>query len=370
MNNPRKWFHFAMFGEKEGKWMRILLSPLCLLSFFYGVAMRARVWLYDRGIFSSQSLSAKVISVGNITLGGTGKTPFAHYLAEVIQAMGFRVAILSRGYKGNYAGLYGVVSDGEKILMEPREAGDESYLLARKLKGIPILVGRKRFLSGNFAIEEFKSQVIILDDGFQHLSLKRDINLLLLDARNLFGNGRVFPRGALREPISQMKRADALILTKCDESVNVIKLKEKLNKFVNNLPIFALHYTPVGIERWGEKDPLPIEFLRNRRVWAFTGIGRPGSFREVLTGLGARVAGFEVFPDHYWYKPEDFQRLAEEGAKSGAEVLITTEKDMVRLKGFLPEKLALWAIVVRHEFVNNTQKEFEEFLLGKLGRRQ
>ncbi len=367
MSKTRNWFHFIISAKKESKWVKIILSPLCLLSFFYGAAMRIRVWLYGQGFFPSHSLSAKVISVGNITLGGTGKTPFAAFLAEAAQARGLRAAVLSRGYKGNFSGPCGVVSNGEKILMTPRESGDESYLLARELKGVPVLVGRKRWISGNYAVEKFKSQVIILDDGFQHLSLKRDINLLLLDAQNLFGNGWVFPRGSLREPLNQVKRADAVILTKCDQSDNINKLKGNLVEFVGNLPVFAMHYIPVEIKPWGGTDTLSVDLLKNRKVWAFTGIGEPDSFQRTLATLGARVVGFEAFPDHYWYKSEDFQRLANEGEAGGAEVLITTEKDMIRLEGFAPGKLSLWAVAVKHEFLENTRKEFEEFLWTKAG---
>lgn len=367
MANSRKWFHFIVSGGKEGKLVKIVLSPLCLLSFFYGLAVWARSWFYDRGIFSSHSLPGKVISVGNITMGGTGKTPFAAWLAKAAQARGFRVAFLSRGYKGNFPGPYGVVSDGEKIFMDARQAGDESYLVARKLQGIPIIVGRKRCLSGKFAIAKYKSQVVILDDGFQHLGLKRDVNLLLLDAQNPFGNGWLFPRGSLREPLSQVKRADAVILTKCDQSDNINKLKEKLNKLAHNLPIFAMRYIPTGIHSRGEGKTLPIEDLQNRKVWAFTGIGQPQSFLKTLLAMGACVVGFEAFPDHYWYKARDFKRFMKEGETKGAEVLVTTEKDMVRLEGFIPGKLSLWAVSVKHEFVENERNEFERFLWAKSG---
>jgi len=367
MSKTRNWFHSIFSAKKESKWVKILLSPLCLLSFFYGSAMRIRAWLYARGFFPSHSLSAKVISVGNITLGGTGKTPFASFLAEAVPARGFRAAVLSRGYKGNYAGPCGVVSNGKKILMTPRESGDESYLLAGALKGVPVLVGKKRRISGDFAVESFKSQVVILDDGFQHLALKRDINFLLLDAQNLFGNGWVFPRGPLREPMNQVKRADAVILTKCDQSDNIKKLKRNLNEIAGNLPIFATHYIPAGIKPRGETDIFSVDLLKNRKVWAFTGIGDPDSFHRTLTTLGARVVGFEAFPDHYWFKYEDFQRLAREGEAGGAEVLITTEKDMIRLEGFTPGKLSLWAVAVKHEFLENSRKEFEEFLWIKAG---
>jgi tetraacyldisaccharide 4'-kinase len=166
--------------------------------------------------------------VGNITLGGTGKTPFVILLAELFQGRGIPAAILSRGYKGSFSGPLGLVTDGKNNFMDVRQAGDEPYLLSRRLRGVPVFIGRERSLSGQAAVEKFQARVVILDDGFQHLPLKRDVNILLVDARTPFGNGWLFPRGALREPLDQVKRADAVILTKVDLSDNIEKLKEKL----------------------------------------------------------------------------------------------------------------------------------------------
>jgi tetraacyldisaccharide 4'-kinase len=367
MNRTTNWFQSLIAEKKEGKLRKIFLFPLCLLSFFYGALVRMRVWFFTQGIFRSYPLPCKVISVGNITLGGTGKTPLAAFLAEFIHGKGRRAAILSRGYKGEFSGLYGVVTDGEKTFMSARQAGDEPYLLSMKLKGIPIIIGKKRRISGQFAVERFKSQVIILDDGFQHLPLKRDLNLLLLDARAPFGNGYLFPRGVLREPLRQVKRADAIILTKTDQCDNIIELKGNLEKWAEGRPIFAMHYKAVGIRIFNGKDVFPITFLRHKKIWAFTGIGNPESFRKTLTNLESQILGFVSFPDHYWFKPEDIQKLLKEGEEKGADALITTEKDSVRLEGLAMGKIPLWMVCIKPDFIKDEQGKFEKFLSVKLG---
>lgn len=360
-------FNLFLSETEEGKLRKMLLSPLCLLSFFYGLLVRARVHLYRLGIFRSSSLPCKVVSVGNITLGGTGKTPFVILLAELFHGKGIPAAILSRGYKGSFSGPLGIVTDGKKTLMDVRQAGDEPYLLSRKLRGVPVFIGRERRLSGQAAIDRFQARVVILDDGFQHLPLKRDVNLLLLDARTPFGNGWLFPRGSLREPLDQAKRADAVILTKADLSVNIEKLKEKLLRWAPGSPVFALRYAPIGIWDQIQERTLPLEVLRGRSILAFTGIGSPTSFRRSLENLGARIVGFNSFRDHYWYRPGDLRKLLQEGEQKGAEALLTTEKDSVRLEGFPQGKIPLWVLSVRQEFIDKENEDFETFLWTKLG---
>jgi tetraacyldisaccharide 4'-kinase len=250
--------------------------------------------------------------------------------------------------------------------MTVREAGDEPYLLAKELEGVPVFVGRERRRSGQTAVERFQSRVVILDDGFQHLRLNRDLNFLLVDARNPFGNGRLFPRGALREPLAHIGRADAVILTKADLSDNIEKLKEKLGRLAPGRPIFATRYAPLWIREARSEKTLPVEALRGKTVSAFTGIGRPASFRRSLEDLGCQVALFESFRDHYWYSAEDFQRLSREAQEKRAEALVTTEKDAVRLAGFPGGAVPLWVLAVRHEFIGKGQAAFEEFLWSRL----
>ena len=362
----KSFLHRLISNPKENQLQKILLAPLSLLALLYGWAVRTRIFFYRKGIYRTHSLSCKVISVGNITLGGTGKTPFVILLAEMIRDKGYRTAVLSRGYKGKYAGPYGVVSDGEKTLLDAVQAGDEPFLLAEKLKGVPIVVGKKRWISGRFALDRFKPQVVILDDGFQHLGLKRDINILLLHSLHPFGNGKLFPRGELREPLNQMGRADVLILTKGEEGDIINNLGKRLMNLPEGVPLFRVHYQPQEVRVWGEEKGRDFLVLKGKKVLAFAGLARPFSFKKTLSSLGAEVLKFEVFPDHYPYSPADLERLSGEALRSGAEAMITTEKDMARMRFISPRSLPLWTLAVGHEFQGNDRSLFAEFLFHRL----
>ena len=355
--------------ERESRLRKLILAPLYLLSFFYGGAVRARAFLYRMGILESQSLPCKVVSVGNITVGGTGKTPFTCLLAEMMQKRGLRVAVLSRGYKGTFTEPFRVVSDGQRILMEPREAGDEPYLLARKLAGVPVIVGRKRVQSGRYAVQKFNPEVILLDDGFQHLALRRDLDFLLIDSAVQFGNQTCLPRGVLREPLSHLSRADAFILTKVEQSNNINNLKEKLDTWAQGRPTFGVAYVPEKILKAGDGDMLPAQELEGKKVLAFCGIARPESFRSMLRKLNASIAHLEIFPDHYRYADRDWSNLVQKAEQLGVEALLTTEKDWTRLADSgMSSSIPLWVLCIRHVFPESGGRErFEDFLFSRLG---
>ncbi|MGB9699050.1 MAG: tetraacyldisaccharide 4'-kinase [Thermodesulfobacteriota bacterium] len=352
--------------EKESWVEKIYLSPLALLSFLYKQAVTTRLLLYSSGLIKVKSLPLKVISVGNITMGGTGKTPLVIGLAEMLKESSCPISILSRGYKGKYKGKVLLVADHEKIWAQPEQCGDEPYLLAKKLPGIPIIVGVDRYLSGLYAFQNFQSKILILDDGFQYLSLKRDLNLLLLDSTLPFGNGWLFPRGILREPINQIKRADAVILTKAGQSANILILKEKLLNIKKEMLTFATDYTPSKIWMVEGKFYAP-EFLKGKKVLAFCGIGRPLSFKETLIKLEPKFLEVEVFPDHHWYKEKDWQRLHAKAKEMKADILLTTEKDWIRLQDFPLGPVPLGVLIIRHSFLNDDEISFKKFVFSKLG---
>lgn len=363
----RKFLHRLIRNPGENLTSRVLLAPLSFLSFLYALAVSVRVTFYRKGIYRSRSLPCRVVSVGNLTLGGTGKTPFVILLAGMILRRGYRTAVLSRGYKGKYEGPCALVSDGERILMDPTEAGDEPILLARKLKGVPVIVGRERWGAGRLAIDRFRTQVLVLDDGYQHLALKRDLNFLLLDSFSPFGNGRLFPRGELREPLGQMCRADALVLTKGGPDDNIINSGKRFMNLPEGRPVFRVRYEPEEIIVWGEERALPPLYMKKKRVLAFSGLARPESFEKTLQGLEAEILGFEAFPDHYAYEGKDLERLREKALRVGAEAMVTTEKDMVRIKNFPPGRMLLCALSVRHVFPGEDLARFEKFLFERLG---
>ena len=317
----------------NGGLRHFLLSPLALASLFYRRLTILRYQYYQRGCFSSRKLSIPVISVGNLTVGGTGKTPTTLYLARLLQSQGKRVVVLSRGYKGSASQKVNVVSDGEQVLLSPDEAGDEPFLLAEKLSGVPVLTGKDRGLLGDYAQREFAAEVVILDDGFQHLKLQRNLDIVLLDGQNPLGNGFLLPRGPLREPPEQLKRAHLFLVTQLDIKKDGAAIKQLIRLNNRSAPIFFANYVPVTLEWLQKGGRLPLEHLRGKKVVALAGVARPESFLRLLTQLGAQVVSTLFYPDHHRYQPQDLNK----GEKNS--VIVTTEKDAVKLRPLsLPER--------------------------------
>ncbi len=309
-----------------------------------------------------------MISVGNLVLGGTGKTPLVHYIAELLQEMQRKPAVLSRGYKGIASGEVNIVANTSDILLDAVQAGDEPRLLAEKLPGIPVLTGKKRSLTGRFAIDTYGVDCLILDDGFQHMSLKRDIDLVLFNAQKLLGNGRVLPGGNLREPLSALKRADAFIIggvdTPADEKVE--EFKGFLHNMFSEKQIFTGCYQPeetLAKIFSGKKDTLSLTEARTIPVYGFCGIAQPQSFQKTLKKSRMNLVGFQSFEDHHKYSLDDMKLLCKNGLSAGAEALIATEKDLVKIRDLsAPGDLPLLALSVRIQMDN----DFDQFILGKL----
>ncbi|MBW1917411.1 MAG: tetraacyldisaccharide 4'-kinase [Deltaproteobacteria bacterium] len=308
-----------------GGW-RVLAT---VLAWGYGLGARGRRWLYDTGWLKVQRLTCGVISIGNLTVGGTGKTPLVIYLAQRLQDQGRRVAILSRGYGSTAQGTQ-VISDGEKIFCQPPQAGDESYLLARQLHGIPVLTGASRYAAGLVAEDRFHPELVLLDDGFQHFQLHRDLDLVLLDAAHPFGNGRLLPRGPLREPLSTLQRSVVLVLTRYREEQHREQYT-KLQAAFPDTPILRAGLRPRRVLSHPAGQLLPAQSLRGQRLLAFAGLARPWVFAASLQELGVDITEFHPFPDHYPYDIKDLERLAERSRQLGVQALVTTEKDWARL---------------------------------------
>lgn len=334
----------------------------------YSCLMANRSNFYRKGIFKQHKLDAPVISVGNLVLGGTGKTPLVHYITKLLLQHGKRPAVLSRGYKGAASGPINVVSDGKDILLDAVLAGDEPRLLAEKLPGVPVLTGKKRFITGKHAIDSLGADHLILDDGFQHMSLKRDIDLVLFSSRKLLGNGRVLPGGDLREPLSALKRADAFVITGIDLSPG--DAAKEFITFLNELcpekPVFAGSYSAEGhvLRLHNRKsDSLTIEEIRQMQVYGFCGIAQPDSFQNIMQKAGINLAGFLAFEDHHAYTREDMELLRKNCLSSGAKALITTEKDLVKIRDLLPGDFPLLALPLRFHM----NSDFDQYLLHRLG---
>ena len=306
------------------------LITMMPFSFAYGAIVALRNQLYDRGILKQVKLPCPVISIGNITAGGTGKTPMTVLTANGLKARGFRPAVLSRGYGGCLTTSGNIVSDGASTLLSPEEAGDEPVLIAAAVPGIPVLTGADRCVSGKLGIEIFGANVLVLDDAFQHRRLFSDVNIVLLDEDRPFGNGRLLPAGPLRELPAALNRADVIVKT----GISRGEKERKKPALPDGIPVFRARYQPLEIIQGDDNQMLPPCVLQGKKIYAFTGIAAPEKFRNTLEELGAKIIKFLAFPDHYFYKQADVEAINGEAKALHAEMLITTEKDGVKLLKF------------------------------------
>lgn len=324
----------------------IILNPF---SAAYGAIVRLRNYLYDTKLLPTERLPCPVISVGNLTVGGTGKTPMTIFIGKMVFNSGWRPVIVSRGYKGNSKAKVNVVSTEREILLSPKEAGDEPVLMAKKLRGIPVITGKDRFKAGMLACERFAPDVIICDDAFQHRRLARNLDILLISAARPFGNGRLLPAGPLREPIESLKRADIIVATK----------KGRENPTSPLPPAFTARLVKSGLFHPETEAFSPPEILRGKRVFAFAGIAEPDSFLEMLKETGAEIVRFLTFPDHYPYTRQDLEQIKGIALRERCEYTCTTEKDAVKvspLSPLLPGFVALQVEMVVEEEESFRQK--------------
>ncbi len=339
------------------------LITMMPFSFTYGAIMALRNQLYDRGILRQVKLPCPVISIGNITAGGTGKTPMTVLTANGLKACGFHPAVLSRGYGGRLTTSGNVVSDGTSSLLSPEEAGDEPVLIAAATPGIPVLTGPDRCVSGKLAIDKFGADVLVLDDAFQHRRLFRDVNIVLLDEDRPFGNGRLLPAGPLREPPSSLSRANVLVKTGISKEEN----RRKQPAVHDSVPVFRAQYQPLEIIKGSFNQILPPSALQGKIIYGFTGIATPDKFRATLEELGAKIIKFLAFPDHYFYKQADVQAITGEAKALNAEMVITTEKDGVKLLKFQDfyETIVIMRVALR---MDPDERTFLDTLINLLKR--
>jgi tetraacyldisaccharide 4'-kinase len=365
--------------RSEGRTTAPLLALwLYIISIIYGMVQKLRGICYRHKILSSMQLPCKVISIGNITVGGTGKTPMTILVAAALKQSGYKVAIVSRGYKGGAERRGGIVSDGRKLLMDPDQSGDESFLIACRLKDIPVIVGKNRFAAGMLAVNLFQSDVIVLDDAFQHLKLKRDIDLLLLDCMRPFGNSHLLPRGILREPVSSLTRSTACILTRCRHAADDTEtlLIASLRMLSPESPIFrSTQSAYCYIVKKGQKTPsravskylrpCDLAGIKKDKIFGFSGIARNDDFQRTVEEMGFNLVGFLEFTDHHDYTEDDLKKILSAARTSGACRLITTDKDHVRIahKKSLPMELVVVGVEVTF---GNAEREFVAFIKDRL----
>ena len=306
------------------------LAPLWPL---YAAVVALRGKLYDAGWLAVSRLPGAVISVGNLTVGGSGKSPMTALIAETLSRRGRRPGIVSRGYGGSYAGPAAIVSEGSGPLLDAAAVGDEPVMLARQLPGVPIVVSRRRVDGGRLAMERFGCRSLVLDDGYQHRALARDLDLLLLDGPEPFGDGRMLPAGRLREPVAAMARAGALVITRADRasSESLEAIRRAARAHCPTAPVYHATYALAGLVNHAGREAGSLDRLRGARAVCFAGIARPERFFQDVASSGATVADSFPFPDHHPYTAAQLDEIARAAARCSADLVLTTEKDLARL---------------------------------------
>ncbi len=310
-------------------------------------------------------MSVPVVSVGNLTMGGTGKTPMVMYVSRLLQKKGLQPVIVSRGYGGKATKAVNIVSDGKEILLSADIAGDEPRLMAESLQGVGVLTGPCKAEVAKYAVDEINAQVIVLDDGFQHMAIERDVNLVLFNALTPLGNGHVFPGGDLREPFGSLNRAHAFIISGVDKQnvQHVAKFKDFLESKFPSVPVFEGRYANEDIRNSLNGKSLNKQAINAEKLFGFCGIANPDIFKASLKEEGVQLLGFQGFGDHYRYSRGDFTNLVEKAKYVGADALITTEKDIVKVGEFLSEGFPVF-VLQRKLFMD---KAFDLFLSNRIG---
>lgn len=353
---------------------RLLTTPLRLLlipfSWLYAIGIWVRNRLYALGVFEVRTLPCTIISVGNIAVGGTGKTPAVIAIAGHLQKAGLRVAILLRGYKRNAREGITVVSDGKQIYASARESGDEAYMMARRLSGVPIIVGRERYLAGQIALERFNVDVLLLDDAFQHHQLGRNVDILTVPVTHPFGNpAELLPAGTLREPPSALRRADIILLTHADTPEISLCAKEAVERLAPSALVLESVHQPTHLYpliREDGREHQDVEMLRGKRLLAVCGIGNPDAFVGTLMRCSPASVELLAFPDHHVYVKADGQRINAVFRAAKADLVVTTQKDAQKLGSVMEGRELPVVVLVVALVIAGGDEEFTEVLLASI----
>jgi tetraacyldisaccharide 4'-kinase len=334
-----------------------------MVSGLYSAAINFRNALYEKGVFKLHSLGVPVISVGNITVGGTGKTPMVALVAGMLLEKGEKVGILTRGYGRKNPKQRVLVSDGERILADAKQAGDEPFELARKLSGKAIIIAdADRVSAGIWAREKFGITTFVLDDAFQHRKVRRDTDIVLIDATNPFGNGKTLPFGILREPLQNLQRADSIVITRANLIEDVSNLTSQIRQYNQNCPIYVSQNqvsTVTELKNFQSIQATKDTGQRTQdKVFAFCALGNPNNFYEQLRQEKFDLTSTQTFPDHHFYTSKDIAKLTRKARSIGAEILLTTAKDAVKLQGL---EFEMPCSVVEIEMVFDEEFQIPDF---------
>jgi tetraacyldisaccharide 4'-kinase len=365
----------VILERRHGVRATILRGLLYALSFIYERIVQLRLFLYRKRIFRERTLGCLVISIGNLTVGGTGKTPIVEKIARALQTGGRRVAILSRGYKSvprprkrslldrlrrKDSGPPRIVSDGKALLLDSLTAGDEPYMLANNLKDVIVLVDKDRVKSGLHAIGEMKADTLLLDDGLQYLHLKHRLDIVLIDRQAPFGNEFLLPRGTLREPPRNLRRASYVFITKSTGEPND-ELFERIRRYNRTAEIIECAHRPLHLQNVVTGERLPLDRLRDTYIGSICGIAAPDSFEEGLRKLGARIELAKRYLDHHRYSEGELQSFISRCIRRDLEMIVTTEKDAVRFPRLTNVQVPIYFLRVEIEILSG-HESWEHFV--------
>ena len=355
----------VILGRRSGARATLLRSFLYALSLLYERIVQLRLYLYRRRILRERTLGCLVISIGNLTVGGTGKTPIVEKFAKALRAGGRRVAILSRGYKSVaptrrtfWQKIRGVdpdpprvVSDGKALLLDSLTAGDEPYMLAQNLTDVAVIVDKDRVKSGRFAIKELKADTLLLDDGLQYLHLKHRLDIVLIDRQAPFGNEFLLPRGTLREPPRNLRRASYIFITKSTGGSNA-ELIKRIRRFNRIAEIIECAHRPLYLQNINTGEHLPLEVLRGTYIGALSGIAAPESFENALRDLGAKVEVAKRYADHHRFAEPEIRNFINRCIRRDLAMVVTTEKDAVRFPPIANPEVPMYFMRVEIEILS------------------
>jgi len=368
----------VILGRRHGLRAAILRALLYVLSFIYERLVQLRLFLYRHRLLREHTLGCLVISIGNLTVGGTGKTPIVEKFARALRAGGRRVAILSRGYKSvprrsrkkswnpfakKIPEPPRIVSDGKTLLLDSLTAGDEPYMLANNLKDVIVLVDKDRVKSGLFAIKELKADTLLLDDGLQYLHLKHRLDIVLIDRQAPFGNEHLLPRGTLREPPRNLRRASYIFITKSTGEPND-QLIERIRRYNRTAEIIECAHQPLHLQNVLTGEQLPLETLRDTYIGSICGIAAPESFEEGLQKLGARLELSKRYTDHHRYTEAELNSFITRCVRRDLEMIVTTEKDAVRFPRLTKSDVPIYFLRVEIEILSG--HESWEHCVGRI----
>jgi len=364
----------VIFERRRDFGAKLMSAFLLGLSKLYETGVQVRLFLWRNRIFRDHTLGCQVVSIGNLTVGGTGKTPVVETFARALQQAGRRVAILSRGYKSTPRPFWQrflakvtfqedkippkVVSDGRSLLLDSEQAGDEPYMLASNLKDVVVLVDKNRVKSGRYAIRRFGCDTLLLDDGFQYLPLKSRLDICLIDRNAPFGNHFLLPRGTLREPISNMKRAHYIFITKSSDHSSR-KLRKAIRQFNTTAEIIECAHHPLYLQDVFTGERHDVKLLRGIDVAAISGIAVPESFEDGLRALGANVIYAKRYADHHRFSQQEIINMINRSLKRGAAAILTTEKDAVHFPKIDRRDIPIHYLRVEIRIVDGA-KDFDE----------